>query len=208
MAVFAHWAALLQIRSYSNAYVGWQWQQALPSALAANAQLRLDPIDVVKSQPDDLAGAQSKPRQKQQYGTITPPNRRQSVATVYGAQSVLSSDGLWNWRRSRPSGNRRHSSAETGTDFASKLSESQEGPQGIGSTLNGRWCHPRGLVPNERDGVNRKEFRQADLRLPKAPSQELSGHPGVRIDGGHRQRVIASQMLCELGADAINWCDA
>ena len=32
---------------------------------AANAQLRLVPVDVVKSQSDDLAGAQSQPRQKQ-----------------------------------------------------------------------------------------------------------------------------------------------
>jgi hypothetical protein len=63
-------------------------------------------------------------------------------------------------------------------------------------------------MPNECDGVTWTKIRQADVCLPKAPGQKLSGHPGVGIDGGHRQGVVAPQMLCELGADAVNGCDA
>jgi len=195
---------MLQIRGDGGANIGGQRQQALPSALAANAQLRPVPVDVVQSQPDDLAGAQSQARQKQQHGTIASADCSRAVAAVDGALSVLGSDRLGDRRRSRPGGDGRHAGGEPGGHLTAELGEAQEGPQRVGNTLHGRRCHALGLLPDERDGVAWAKVTQANLCLPESPGQELPGHPGVGVDSGRRQRVVALQVLCEVGGNAVD----
>jgi hypothetical protein len=63
-------------------------------------------------------------------------------------------------------------------------------------------------MSNERDGVTRAKITEADLCLSETPGQELSGHPGVDVDGGSRQSLAALQVLCEVGADEVNSCRA
>ena len=40
--------------------------------------------------------------------------------------------------------------------------------------------------------------------MPEAPGQELSGHPGVRVDGGQRQCAVNLKVSCEVGSHAVD----
>jgi hypothetical protein len=124
--VLAGRPTVLQIRGDRSADVDGQRHQALPSTLATNPQLRLVPVDVVQCQPDDLAGAQSQPRQKQQHGTITATDPGQAVAAGDGALRVRRSDRPGDRWRGRPCGNGRHACGERGGDLAAKLAKAQE----------------------------------------------------------------------------------
>jgi len=202
--VLAGRPAVMQVRGDGGADIGRQRQQALPAALAADAQLRLVPIDIVQRQPDDLAGPQPQARQKQQHGTITSPDCRGAPTAVNGALSMLCRDCLRNRRRGRPGGDGWHAGGEPGGDLAAEFAEAQERSQRLGNTLYGRRCHGRGLLSNERDGGAWSKVMEADICLPEAPGQELPCHPGIGLDGGRRQRVVALQVLCEVGGDAVN----
>ena len=202
--VLAGRPAVLQIRGDGSADIGGQRQQALPAALAADAQLRLVPVDIVQRQPDDLAGAQSQARQKQQHGTITSTDRGGAVAAVDGALRVLGRDRLRDRRRGRPGGDGRHAGDEPGGDLAAEFAEAQEGSQRLGNTLHGRGCHAGGLLSNERDGVAWAKVKEADICLPEAPGQELPCHPRVGAHGGRRQSMVALQVLCEVGGYAVS----
>jgi len=175
MPVYAGRPAVLQIRGDGSADIGGQRQQALPSTLAANAQMCLVPVDVVQCQPDDLAGAQSEARQQKQHGTIAAADRGRAVTAVDGALRVLGSDRLGDRWCGRPGGDRRHAGSEPGEDLAAELAKAQEGPQRVGNTLQGRRRQPLRLVPNECDGVCWAKVMQADFPLPEAPGQELPG---------------------------------
>ena len=173
------------------ANVGGQRQQALSSALAANAQLRLVPVNVVQCQPDDLAGAQSEARQKQQHSTITSADRCEPVAAVNGTLCVLCSDRLGNRWSGRPRGDGRYAGGEPGGNLAAELAEAEERPQRYGNTLHGRGSHALRFLSNKRNRIARAKVMQADLGLSEAPNQELPCQPGVGVNGGRRQPVVA-----------------
>jgi hypothetical protein len=120
---------------------------------------------------------------------------------------MLCRDCLRSRRRGRPGCDRRHAGSEPGGDIAAEFAEAQEGPQRLGNALHGRGCHARGLLSNECDGVAWAKVTQADIFLPEAPGQELPRHPGIRVDRGRRQRMVALQVLCEVGGDAVNRSD-
>ena len=124
------------------------------------------------------------------------------------AQLELGRDCLGHGWRGRPGCDGRHTSGKPGGDLTSKLAKSQKGPQCVGCSLNGWGRHALGLMSNERDGVTRAKITEAYLCLSETPDQELSSHPGVDVDGGSRQSLVALQVLCEDGADAINSCCA
>ena len=112
------WLRPTRLRGDGSADVGGRLQQALSSALATKAQLRLVPADVLQSQPDYLAGALSQAPQKKQHGAITSADCRRAIAAVDGALSVLGVDHLGDRRRSRPGGDGRYAGGKPGGDLA------------------------------------------------------------------------------------------
>ncbi|BFG80187.1 hypothetical protein PTKU46_82210 [Paraburkholderia terrae] len=65
MPIWTDRPPMLEIGGDRFANIGGQWKEALAPTFSAHAQLSTIPIDVVQHQPDDLAGSQPEPRQKQ-----------------------------------------------------------------------------------------------------------------------------------------------
>ena len=197
-------AAALQVGGQRLADVDGNRQPVAPAALADHDQLTGTPIDVLKGQGRDLAGAQqSQPRHHRQDRVVASADPRAAIAA---GQQPRQLSGRQRPRRLGPTrGDRGHCGRQRQRRVPAQIQEPQQCPQ-AGDQVAKR-PHPAGrrLLEHERADVRGCQPPQPKrvVRERAAAGEERPGHAPVALDGSGGQAAITEQVLLVLRHKAI-----